>query len=78
MAKGAVVHKVRQPLLYSQTKKPPDLSPGALFTGDPGHTYPQGWNRTGNFSSRVSMYGNLIHVVIPARIELATYRLGVR
>ena len=24
------------------------------------------------------MYGNLIHLVIPARIELATYRLGVR
>jgi hypothetical protein len=22
------------------------------------------------------MYGNLIHLVIPARIELATYRLG--
>ena len=47
-----------------------------MVTGDPGHAYPQGWNRTGDFSSRVSMYGNLF-VVIPARIELATYRLGV-
>ena len=48
-----------------------------MVTGDPGHAYPQGWNRTGDFSSRVSMYGNLILLVIPARIELATYRLGV-
>ena len=47
-----------------------------MVTGDPGHAYPQGWNLTGDFSSRVSMYGNLIHLVIPARIELATYRLG--
>ncbi len=55
----------------------PKSSPEAVsFLGDPGHAHPQDEIELVTFPLLVAWPGNLLVLVIPARIELATYRLG--